>query len=238
MTKKTKRVYRSAARQRQAGDTRERIADAAYQLLLEKRYEGMTIDAIAKRAEVSPQTVYAVFRSKAGILAELLDKTSFGAGYQDLVRQARENEFPPDRLRFAARIARHIFESQSETIDLLQGVSLVTPELADLIKERECRRYESQRATVDLISQKGWLQPGIDADKARDILWTFTSRELYGMLVRQRGWPPQQYEDWLGNVLVSELLKRPKTTAVDLPRKKPRSRRSTIKAGTNRSGTK
>jgi len=224
MTKKPKRVYRSAARQRQAGDTRERIADAAYQLLLEKRYEGMTIDAIAQRAEVSPQTIYAVFRSKAGILAELLDKTSFGAGYQELVRQAREKEFPPDRIRFAARIARHIYESQSETIDLLQGVSLVTPELADLIKERECRRYDSQKSVIDSISQKGWLRPGINPDKARDILWTFTSREIYGMLVRQRAWSPEQYEEWLGNVLVAELLKRPRPAAVDSSPKRLRAK--------------
>jgi AcrR family transcriptional regulator len=220
MTKKSKRAYRSVARQRQAGDTRERIADAAYQLLVEKRYDGMTIDAIAQRAEVSPQTVYAVFRSKAGILAELMDRTSYGSGYQELVRQAREKEFPPDRLRFAARISRHIFESQSETIDLLQGVSLVTPELADLMNERECRRYESQKSMIDFVSQKGWLNPEIDPKRARDILWTFTSREMYGMLVRQRAWSPQQYEEWLGDLLVSQLLKRPKPSLPDPPKKK------------------
>jgi|HubBroStandDraft_6_1064221.scaffolds.fasta_scaffold43156_3 AcrR family transcriptional regulator len=224
MITKKKRAYRSVARQRHAGDTRERIADAAYQLLLEKRYEGMTIDAIAQRAEVSPQTVYAVFRSKAGILAELLDRTSFGAGYQDLVRRAREKEFPPDRLRFAARIARHIFDSQTETIDLLQGVSLVTPELADLIKERECHRYDSQKSMVDFISQSGWLSPSTNPGKARDILWAFTSRELYAMLVRQRGWSPQEYEDWLGNVLVSELLIRPKSSAPDSPKRKAKTK--------------
>ncbi len=225
MTAKKKRIYRSPARQRQAGDTRERIADAAYQLLLEKRYEGMTIDAIAQRAEVSPQTVYAIFRSKAGILAELLDRTSFGTAYQDLVRQAKEKEFPPDRLRFAARIARHIFESQSETIDLLQGVSLVTPELADLIKERECHRYDSQKSMVDFIGQKGWLHPSMNPGKARDILWAFTSRELYGMLVRQRGWSPQEYEEWLGNVLVSALLVGPKPPAVAPIKRKAQTKR-------------
>ena len=226
MKTKKKRVYNSVARQRQAGDTRGRIAEAAYQLLLEKRYERMTIDAIAQRAEVSPQTVYAVFRSKAGILAELLDRTSFGTAYQELVRQAREKEFPPDRLRFAARIARHIFESQSETIDLLQGVSLVTPELADLIKERECHRYDSQKSMVDFISQKGWLQPTVNASKARDVLWAFTSRELYGMLVRQRGWSPQEYEEWLGNVLVSELLVQPKPSEPNSPKRKSQTKRA------------
>jgi AcrR family transcriptional regulator len=210
MTDRAKRVYRSNTRQRQAEDTRMRIADAAHQLLVGKGYEGMTVDAIAQQAEVSPQTVYAIFRSKAGILAELLDRTAFGPGYQELTQQAREKEHPPERLRFAARIARHIFESQVETIDLLQGASMVTPELAELIQERERLRFEHQKHMIEFVSEKGWLNPAIDDDKARDILWSLTSRELYSMLVRHRKWPPQEYEKWLGDVLVSSLLKRPR----------------------------
>lgn len=228
MTKKTKRVYRSSARQRQAEDTRTRIGDAAHQLLIEKRYEGMTIDAIAQRAEVSPQTVYAVFRSKAGILAELLDRTSFGPGYQDLTRQASECDYPPDRLKFAARIARHVHESQLETMDLLRGVSLVTPELAKIMHDRECHRYDSQRQLIEFVRQKGWLNLGIDTTQARDILWSFTSREMYSMLVHQRKWSPDQYEKWLGDILVSHLLKLPKSATLDASQPKGRSKRPAI----------
>ena len=97
------------------------------------------------RERNSPQTGYVIFRSKAGILAELLDTNSFGTGYQNLIRQAKKKEFAPDRLRFAARI---------ETMDLLQGVSLVTAELADLIKNGECHRYDSQKSMVDLFEVK------------------------------------------------------------------------------------
>jgi AcrR family transcriptional regulator len=186
----------------------------------------MTIDAIAQRAEVSPQTVYAVFRSKAGILAELLDRTSFGPGYQDLTRRARECEYPPDRLRFAARIARHIYESQLATMDLLQGVSLVTPELAKVMHDRECHRYDSQNQLIEFVSRKGWLNPDIDTTKARDILWSFTSRDIYGMLVHRRKWSPDQYEKWLGELLVSHLLKRPKSTVPDVPEGKVRPKRA------------
>jgi AcrR family transcriptional regulator len=225
MTTKTKRVYRSSARQRQAEDTRTRIGDAAHQLLSEKRYEGMTIDAIAQRAEVSPQTVYAVFRSKAGILAELLDRTSFGPGYQELIRRAGECKHPPDRLRFAARIARHVYESQLATMDLLQGVSLVTPELASIMHDRECHRYDSQKQLIEFIRQNGWLKSDIHTTKARDILWSFTSRELYGMLVHQRKWTPEQYEIWLGDILVSHLLMPSKSTSPDLPQPIGRAKR-------------
>jgi len=68
---KTKRAYKSLVRQRQAGDTRLRIVESTRQLLQDEGYARMTIESIAKRAEVSAQSVYAIFKSKTGILIEL-----------------------------------------------------------------------------------------------------------------------------------------------------------------------
>src|SRR5438874_13650768 len=103
-----KRLYKSLVRQRQAGDTRLRIVEATRQLLQSEGYAGMTIEAIAQRAEVSAQSVYGIFKSKTGILTELLDQSTFGADYEELVRQALTASDPDTRLRFAARIARQI----------------------------------------------------------------------------------------------------------------------------------
>src|SRR5258706_13047790 len=83
-----KRPYKSLVRQRQAGDTRVRIVEATRQLLQSRGYAGMTIEAIAQRAEVSAQSVYAIFKSKTGILTDLLDQSTFGADYEDAVRRA------------------------------------------------------------------------------------------------------------------------------------------------------
>src|SRR5438874_9789321 len=82
-----KRLYKSLVRQRQAGDTRLRIVEATRQLLQSEGYTGMTIEEIAQRAEVSAQSVYAIFKSKTGILTELLDQSTFGADYEDAVRK-------------------------------------------------------------------------------------------------------------------------------------------------------
>src|SRR5437870_11459847 len=98
-----KRPYKSLVRQRQAGDTRRRIVEATRRLLQSEGYAGMTIEAIAQRAEVSAQSVYAIFKSKTGILTELLDQSSFGTDYEHAVRQARSASDPEIRLRLAAR---------------------------------------------------------------------------------------------------------------------------------------
>jgi hypothetical protein len=52
------------------------------------------------------------------------------------------------------------------------------------------------------------LRRGLDPQHARDILWSLTSRDLYRMLVRDRGWTAQQYEEWLANTLVETLVRK------------------------------
>ncbi len=208
MPSRTTRAYQSQVRQRQADDTRRRIAEAARHLLERKGYAGTTVEAIAQEAQVAPQTVYAVFGSKTGILTELVDQTAFGPNYQELVRHAVEARDPAERLRYAARIARSIHDAQSSTLDLLRGAGVVAPDLAEMQKKKECQRYERQKVQITYLVETGTLKAGLDAVSAREILWALTGRELYRMLVRERGWPSQKYENWLGDMLIDALLRR------------------------------
>jgi AcrR family transcriptional regulator len=206
VTKIKKRPYKSLARGRQASDTRRRIVEATRQLLKSEGYAGMTIEAIAQRAEVSAQSVYAIFKSKTGILTELLDQSTLGAEYEELVGQALSESDPEIRLRFAARIARQIRSAQSATFDLLRGAGVVAPELAKLEKQRERLRYEKEEEMITSLGQAGMLRPGLDHTTARGIFWLFTGGDVYRMLVRERGWSPQKYQEWLADALVHSLL--------------------------------
>ena len=201
-----KRTYKSLIRQRQAGETRQRIVEATRQLLETAGYAGMTIEAVARKAEVSDQTVYAVFGSKTGILAELLNQTTFGADYEDIVRQTMEENDPETRLLGAARIARHIHDAQREGFDLLRGAGVVAPELARLEQERERIRYERQEQMIASLRSAKRLRPELSSRTARDILWTLTGSDIYRMLVRERRWSSQKYQDWLADTLVRTLL--------------------------------
>ena len=77
MEKHTARKYSSPIRERQSNQTRTNILDATQRLFLERGYAKTTVEAIAQEAGVAKQTVYAVFRSKNGIVAELLDRAVF-----------------------------------------------------------------------------------------------------------------------------------------------------------------
>lgn len=206
MPKTARRAYKSPTRQRQAHETRRRIVEATQQLLEAEGYAGMTVEAVARRAEVSVQTIYAVFGSKTGILAELLNQATFGADYEDTVRQTLEERDPETRLRGAARIARQIHDAQRAGFDLLRGAGVVAPELAQLEQERERIRYEREEAMIASLRDAKRLRPELSYRAARDILWTLTGGDVYRMLVRERGWSSQKYQEWLADTLVHSLL--------------------------------
>lgn len=201
-----RRGYESPVRQRQADETRKRIAAAARRLLEETGYAGMTIPAVARAAGVAVPTVYAVFGSKKGIVAELLDEARFGDAFQALLTEARTVTDPMELLAFPPRFARRVYEAEIPVENLLRGAGMVAPELAAVEDERNCQRYDSQLMVIDALYRAGLLKAGLDEEKARAILWSLTSRELFRMLVRERGWSANEYEAWLREALSRELV--------------------------------
>jgi len=203
---KEQRSYRSVTRERQAAETRLRIIEAADRLLRTKGFSGMTIEAVAKRAYVSVPTVYAIFKSKTGILIALLDQSMFGPDYDEIVRYARSATDPETRLRRAAAVASKIRSAQSGAFELMRGAGVVAPELANLEQQRERLRYDAEENVITFLRASGKLRRGLSHQRARDIFWTLTGGDVYRMLVRERGWSPQQYQDWLADTLVQLLL--------------------------------
>ena len=84
-------------RTREREETRERILDAAREMLVERGYEATTMRAIAERIEYTPTAIYHHFLNKEALLAELSgqDFRALGAAFQKLGRIAD----PVERLR-------------------------------------------------------------------------------------------------------------------------------------------
>lgn len=200
-----KRKYDSADRKQRAGQTRERILDAARTLIERNGFAETTFEAIATKAGVAVPTVYAAFGSKSGIMQALMGRATFSADYGKLVSESNASTDPETRLRIAAKIARGIFDSLRCEIEVLRGAAAVAPEF---IREREKVRYERQAGLIQFLDMQGVLRPGITPTMARDILWTLTSFDIHRRLVVERNWTSDRYEQWLGDTLVASLLAR------------------------------
>jgi AcrR family transcriptional regulator len=158
MPKRSQRRYRSAHREEQAEQTRRRIEDAAYRLFLRKGVDETTIQAIAREAGVAAPTIYAVFKSKRGIVERLIERAAFTPAYDALVREALGSHDPATRLRYAARICRGICDSLRGQSKLLRAASAIAP---DLMRDKERMRFERQSGLVDLLALSNALRPGV-----------------------------------------------------------------------------
>ncbi len=206
MSKTKKRSYKSESRSAQAAQTKERILQAAKSIFESEGFENTTIEKIARTANVSIPTVYSLFQSKRGVLRALMDEVFPKDQFETLVEKSKEALSPEERLLYSAKIARQIYDAERAQMEVFRGASVLSPEFKELEKEREMRRYDRQKITIKAMSEENSLARGISVNKARDLLWVFTGRDIYRMLVIEQGWSSEEYEKWLGQLLVNTLI--------------------------------
>lgn len=207
MPKPKKRAYHSDLRQSQSQQTKQRILDAAKELFASTGFEKITIAEIARKAEVSTPAVYAIFQSKRGILRALIDEALPTEQFQGLVSQSMQEKDPRKRFQLTAKIARQLYDAEKTQLNFLRGASIIDPEFKELEMENERRRYDRQENSVTTMYKNKVFAEGLSLTKVRDIVWAFSGRDLYRMLVIERGWSSDEYEQWLAQLLIQALLK-------------------------------
>jgi len=201
-----RRAYESDTRRAGAARTRRRILEAARSLLVRHGFDQVTVSQLASEAGVAPATVYSIFRSKSGVLKALIEETKYGDRYAALVQTALASDDPRERIRMAASIARLVFDSEKSVAGLIRGAAALSSELKAIEKSGEKQRFERQEPTVALLFAKRREARGLDFVRARDVFWALTGRDIYRMLVLERGWSSDEYETWLGDVLLRTLV--------------------------------
>ena len=202
-------VKGSQARTRLA---RRAVVDAARDLFLERGYQATTIDAISDRADVPAATVYRLFSSKLGILEALLD-VSIAGDDQALSVQERPpvaglfaEPDPKKLLAGFAAVTVAINARSSDIYRILSGASGSDPAAAALLADYQHKRDEGQGKVARSLARAGALRPGVRQRDAADLIHALMSPELYRLLVIDRGWSPERYEQWLATTLVGQLV--------------------------------
>jgi AcrR family transcriptional regulator len=209
---KTRRRYESPRRRDQARATRGAVLEAARLLFIERGYAATTITAIAERADVSPETVYALFAGKRGLLKELLDVAIAGDDDappvldQGWVDDLRHEPDVGRRLRMLAKRGTEILGRRAAVDDVLRGAASADPEVARLWRRTRIERFEGQRELLGLAVAGAAARLRIDLDTGAAIVYAIGSPEAYLALVNDRGWTPRQFEEWYGDALERMLL--------------------------------
>lgn len=201
-----KRSYHAPIRQEQAELTRQRIMGAARALFSEKGYVATSVGEIAARAEVAVPTLYTSFGSKRQILTTIVLQLKQEYDIPARVKEFMANPDPREQLKGAARVTREFAAAAWDVIEVLRAASKSDPELATVWDQVEGARLRDQQATVQQFAEAGLLRPGLDTRRAVDFFWLLTSHDLYRLLVVERCWTDDEYEEWLRATLEATLL--------------------------------
>ena len=195
-SKASRRAYSSAARTEAAGETRARILASAKELFGQRGIDAVTIAEIADKSGVAGSTVYAVFKSKEGILRELMEQSLFGDRFQSARQILAGIKDPVEAIARTSHVARAIYESESSDLGLLRNVSGFSPALRKIEEEFERTRFGMQEDRLRRLFKAGKAKRGISLDEARRILWMYTSRDVYRMLVMPSRRLRRQFRLW------------------------------------------
>jgi AcrR family transcriptional regulator len=203
MSKRKRRPSGSPQRANTAAANRVAVLDAARDLFSTHGLDKVTIAEIAARASLSTSTVYAVFKSKEGIVRELMRAVRQAHTLLDGISD------PVERVARTALVARAIYESESTELGGLRVLSAFSPALKQLEEEFDAMRYDMQRDRLKALAASGRMKQGLAMEDARRIMWMYTGREVYRMLVEVGGWRADKYQQWLAATLVSALVRTP-----------------------------
>jgi len=196
----------SQVRSQAADVTKARVLRAAKALFMRRGIDRTTIAQVAAKADVSVPTVYALYKSKEGILRELMKAALFGQRFEAAQANLNGVDDPVRLLALTAHVARAIYEAESSELGLLRGASAFSPALRKLEREFENIRFAMQETRIRLLFARSKQRKGLELEEARRILWMLTSRDVYRMLVHEGGWTPDRYQEWLSDAIVNGLV--------------------------------
>ena len=211
MAAPVKRQYDASRRRAAAVAKRLEILAAARELFTEGGYAATSVQAVADRAGVSLDTVYASVGRKPQLLLAIHDMAlaegpaPVPALQRDYVRAVEAAPTAEEKIRvYAAALAR-VLPQTVPIMNALREAGATEPDCAAQYDALSERRAANMRLFVAALRATGDLRPDLSDDDAADLVWSLNSPEWFA-LVTGRGRSPEEYAALLADVLLHTLL--------------------------------
>jgi AcrR family transcriptional regulator len=204
------RSYDSTRRRDRARESRRCVLQAAERMFLAGGYSATTVQAIAAAAGVSADTIYKSFGGKPGLIRAIRDHALEGEGPVPAERRSdaiQQRETDPRKIikawgAFVAELAPRA----SPILLLIRDAAVTDLEVRKLQNELDADRLKRMTDNARHLRDGGHLRRGITVAQTADILWTYSSPELYELLVLRRGWTPKRYGEFVAEAMAAALL--------------------------------
>ena len=205
-----RRSYRSKVRR---GEASTAIIEAAGRLFSSRGFAATSIEEIAREAGVARPTVFAAVGTKAAIFQEVLEAALVGDGpaapveaqpwFLEVLAQRDQRRL----LRVFVHAVRGIGERISDLYWAAEVASEHDDEVRELWRTIDDERLAAGRPIARTLRDLGPLRGGVGGDAEVAVaITTMASPAIWRALVRDAGWSPQQFEDWVTDALCRMLL--------------------------------
>ena len=207
---KARRRYDSSRRRKQALRTRDAVLAVARRLFLSNGYAGTTIASIAEAADVSVETIYKGFGGKPGLVRAISEKGLEGAG--SIPAEQRSDDMrtlerdPYKVMQSWGTFTTEVAPLAAPIALLMRTAAATDPEIASLSDELDRARLARMEHNARELFERGDLREGVTLEYARDVLWAYSSPELYELLVLRQRWPLERYGQFVAGGMIAALL--------------------------------
>lgn len=180
------RPYRLGRREAAVEETRDRVVEAARDVIAEAGFAQASLEDVAARAGVARATVYYQFGSKANLLEAAVEAVA-AASRKGRLQRAREQDDPRAALLHYIEAKASAWEQNHDFYRNIAGLAVLDPDLARVAVRYEDRRREGLTWVVKRLDDGGALNTGVTHKRAVDVLWMLTSFRTYDHLRRYVG---------------------------------------------------
>jgi AcrR family transcriptional regulator len=167
--------------------TRDRVLEAAEELILSGGFTQATVTELAEKADVSRATVFSRFGSKLGVL-EALSVRCAGGPQMRAIREAVALPDPAEAVLATIAASSDHWELQGHILLTLKAVAELEPGAIALIDDQRRDQRDSMKHIVRGLEQEGRLN-GLEREQAVAALHMITSVESFMELRRNAALP-------------------------------------------------
>lgn len=205
------RSYDASRRQEAAERTRLAILAAARDLFATDGYAGTSVQAVADRAGVAVDTVYAKVGRKPQLLLAVHDMAlaegpaPVPAEQRDYVRAVRAAPTAAAKLHTYAAAMGRLLPTTVPLLNALREAGTADPDCAAQYDQLSRRRATNMRLFAAELRSTGELRDDLTDDAVADVIWSLNSPEWFS-LVTSTGRTAEEYADLLADVLCRTVL--------------------------------
>lgn len=200
------RKYEQRRRAEAAEETRSRILEAVYQRLREAPSEPVSIDRVARLANVARPTVYLVFGSRAGLFDAVGTDLLQRGGFEGMLQAAADPD-AREGLRGGIRGVVQMYATHRDELRVLSSMAqLDEAAVGGAIQRMERRRSSGMAQLAQRLADQQALDADVTVEQATDLLWLLTSFDSFDLLHTGRSQPPDQIAQTLITTAERSLL--------------------------------